>query len=100
MHVLVNALTELSGFAALSFHVGVLHEYGADFAQVLRVHIRAVSAVEPTRSENITVTWRRSAVSWAFGLVNAGCGDARPHPKAPGSREASLACRRVRRRGL
>ena len=28
--------------------------------------MRAESAVEPTRSENITVTWRRSAVSsWA-----------------------------------
>jgi SAM domain (Sterile alpha motif) len=25
--------------------------------------MRAESAVEPTRSENITVTWRRSAVS-------------------------------------
>ena len=31
--------------------------------------MRAESAVEPTRSENITVTWRRSAVSWAFGSV-------------------------------
>jgi hypothetical protein len=29
--------------------------------------IRAESAVDPTRSENITVTWRRSAVSRAFG---------------------------------
>ena len=28
--------------------------------------IRAESAVDPTRSENITVTWRRSAVSWVF----------------------------------
>ena len=37
--------------------------------------MRAESAVEPTRSENITVTWRRSAVSWGFGSVNAGCGD-------------------------
>jgi len=27
--------------------------------------MRAESAVEPTRSENITVTWRRSAVSFA-----------------------------------
>ena len=26
--------------------------------------MRAESAVEPTRSENITVTWRRSARSW------------------------------------
>ena len=29
--------------------------------------MRADSAVEPTKSENITVTWRRSAVSWGFG---------------------------------
>ena len=36
-----------------------------DLTQVLR-SLRAESAVEPTRSENITVTWRRSAVSWAF----------------------------------
>ena len=28
--------------------------------------MRAESAVEPTRSENITVTWRRSAVSRGF----------------------------------
>jgi hypothetical protein len=35
---------------------------GNDLAQVLRVH-SAESAVEPTRSENITVTWRRSAAS-------------------------------------
>ena len=31
--------------------------------------MRADSAVEPTKSENITVTWRRSAVSWTFGSV-------------------------------
>ena len=30
--------------------------------------MRAESAVEPTRSENITVTWRRSAVSLGFEL--------------------------------
>ena len=36
--------------------------------------MRADSAVEPTKSENITVTWRRSAVSWSFcsGCVGAG----------------------------
>ena len=34
--------------------------------------MRAESAVEPTKSENITVTWRRSAVSWGFGSVSAG----------------------------
>src|ERR1700739_321755 len=31
--------------------------------------MRAESAVEPTRSENITVTWRRSAVSLAASSV-------------------------------
>jgi hypothetical protein len=31
--------------------------------------MRAESAVEPTRSENTTVTWRRSPVSWVFGSV-------------------------------
>jgi hypothetical protein len=29
----------------------------------------------------MTVTCRRSAVSWAFGSVNAGCGDARTAPE-------------------
>ena len=29
--------------------------------------MRADSAVEPTKSENITVTWRRSALSWGLG---------------------------------
>ena len=32
----------------------------------------AESAVEPTRSENITVTWRRSAVSGSSGSDCAG----------------------------
>ena len=37
--------------------------------------MRVDIAVEPTRSENITVTWRRSAVSCGFGLGgNAGSG--------------------------
>jgi hypothetical protein len=31
--------------------------------------MRAESAVEPTRSENITVTWRRSAVSAGLGVA-------------------------------
>ena len=31
--------------------------------------MRVDSAVDPTRSENITVTWRRSAASWGFGLA-------------------------------
>ena len=34
--------------------------------------MRADSAVEPTKSENITVTWRRSAVSWGFGSAPSG----------------------------
>ena len=61
--------------------------------------MRADSAVEPTKSENITVTWRRSAVSWAFGSVDAGCGDAGAQSgRAPQSREASCADDRARRR--
>ena len=43
--------------------------------------MRADSAVEPTKSENITVTWRRSAASRALGSI-AGCGDT---GKAPAS---------------
>ena len=39
--------------------------------------MRAESAVEPTKSENITVTCRRSAASWVFASVvvagPAGC---------------------------
>ena len=33
--------------------------------------MRAESAVEPTRSENITVSWRRSALSCGFGSAGA-----------------------------
>src|SRR4249919_1384060 len=33
--------------------------------------MRAESAVEPTRSLNMTVTWRRSANSWAFRSIPA-----------------------------
>ena len=33
--------------------------------------LRADSAVEPTKSENITVTWRRSAECWGLGSVTA-----------------------------
>ena len=39
--------------------------------------IRAESAVEPTRSENITVTWRRSAVSLAALRLAGGASDRR-----------------------
>ena len=40
---------------------------------------RADIAVEPTRSQNITVSWRRSAAS-GFG---AGSGAGRPRPARP-----------------
>jgi hypothetical protein len=42
----------------------------------------AESAVEPTRSENITVTWRRSAVSGVFGSANGGCGEIGAAPES------------------
>ena len=37
--------------------------------------MRADSAVEPTKSENMTVTWRRSPVSCGFGSGCVGWGD-------------------------
>src|SRR6516162_429766 len=43
-----------------------------DFARGSSGSIRAESAVEPTKSENITVTWRRSARSSGAALVAAG----------------------------
>ena len=51
--------------------------------------MRADSAVEPTRSENITVTWRRSAVSWGLGPNRAplGSGAAGTAPASLRSRE-------------
>ena len=57
--------------------------------------MRAERAVEPTRSENITVTWRRSAVSCGCG---SGCRVPKPHWKARGSREAFSICLRARSR--
>jgi hypothetical protein len=39
------------------------------------------SAVEPTKSANITVTWRRSAVSWVFGSVTATGIEEEPSPE-------------------
>ena len=36
--------------------------------------MRAESAVEPTRSENITVTRRRSALWWGLGSAGAAAG--------------------------
>ena len=44
--------------------------------------MRAESAVEPTRSENITVTWRRSAVSCGSGSVSCGRAAVRPETAA------------------
>src|SRR5262249_34934142 len=41
-----------------------------DLSQVLRVHAGGKRG-GTTRSANITVTWRRSAVSWVFGSVTA-----------------------------
>jgi hypothetical protein len=38
--------------------------------------LRAERAVEPTRSANITVTWRRSAVSFGWGTTGAGVASA------------------------
>ena len=35
---------------------------GHDLAQILGIEARADSGVEPTRSQNITVSWRRSAL--------------------------------------
>src|SRR4029077_2310888 len=44
--------------------------------------MRAESAVDPTRSENMTVTWRRSAVSCVFGSERgAGSGVAGAAPQ-------------------
>ena len=43
--------------------------------------MRAESAVEPTRSENITVTWRRSAASWDAGSAAVAHGRRRGRAK-------------------
>ena len=48
--------------------------------------IRAESAVEPTRSENITVTWRRSAVSRTAAVRRV----LRRHPQVGGSNRLQL----------
>jgi hypothetical protein len=61
-----------------------------DLAEVFRVHA-GESAVEPTRSENITVTWRRSAVS--LGALAGVGGSVRP-PFAPFSSPLSWAIAR------
>src|SRR6516225_7096481 len=51
--------------------------------------MRADNAVDPTRSENRTVTWRRSAVSWALGpnCAPLGSGAAGTAPASLRSRE-------------
>ena len=62
--------------------------------------MRAESAVEPTRSENITVTWRRSAVFLGFRArgADAGCGDACSEPCKLRNRAQHLAPMPERRR--
>jgi len=61
--------------------------------------MRAESAVEPTKSENITVTWRRSAVSLEAGSGAVGAdawrsvtfsGDARAIHQADQSPDPSV----------
>ena len=57
--------------------------------------IRAESAVEPTRSENITVTWRRSAVSWGFGSAGGDsrrCRSASDRASSPDGRSIFRRC--------
>ena len=41
---------------------------------------RVEGGLEPTKSENITVTWRRSAVSWGLAPVSGDCGGAWAKP--------------------
>jgi hypothetical protein len=62
-----------------------------------RLHFGAESAVEPTRSENITVTWRRSAVS--FGAASGAAADAgRSVTAGAGAAVSSLNARIIFRR--
>ena len=61
MHVLVNALTELSRFAALSFYVGVLHEYGVllvgSWTEHQAFHLRnLVAVIQKTSPEPVAPT--------------------------------------------
>src|ERR1700730_8231269 len=55
--------------------------------------IRAESAVEPTRSENITVTWRRAARSSGVALG----GEDTASPEGSFARKAVMASRSLRR---
>jgi hypothetical protein len=65
-----------------------------DLAQVLRVPCGFDSAVEPTRSENITVTWRRSARPLVASTVAEAGGAAISLLSA---RNAAIASRSLRR---
>ena len=60
-HVFGDEAVEARDHAGRAFVVG-----GDDVAQVFRIE-RVDSAVEPTRSQNITVSWRRSALEPARG---------------------------------
>ena len=61
--------------------------------------MRAESAVEPTRSENITVTWQRSARSSgeALGALNAVATSAEDALPLASVRRAAMASRSLRR---
>ena len=61
--------------------------------------MRADSAVEPTKSENITVTWRRSARSSgeALGALDAVVTPAEGGLPVVSARRAAIASRSVRR---
>ena len=60
--------------------------------------MRADSAVEPTRSENITVTWRRSAVSFRAGSGTIGADAWRSVEAAIGEALSSRIARNIFRR--
>ena len=60
--------------------------------------MRADSAVEPTKSENITVTWRRSAVSFGAGSGTVGADAWRSVEAAIGEALSSRIARSIFRR--
>jgi hypothetical protein len=61
--------------------------------------MRADSAVEPTKSENITVTWRRSARSSGvtIGSLDAVATSAEDALPSVSARSAAIASRSIRR---
>ena len=61
--------------------------------------MRADSAVEPTKSENITVTWRRSVRSSGetLGALGTIAGSAEGSFTSASARRAATASRRLRR---